>query len=208
MVRGAIVLFVVVACNSDAVQQPLESTKAVTFAIDSEIQRPDEDGPLAIAGQVDAFAGYYCLEGDLYVAHTSSANDADRAKLVSLVEASGVSDLCYNRQIGPRKPTIIRVEKKHAFLELRSWRDTLTDEIFEVPGVISLGIDYEQNVLVLTISDGTSDTAIHAAVATLGVPSDLFVVVPEEPPSLTTACPAAPYATAVGRFSIGGGSTT
>lgn len=176
-------------CN-DLFDQPEESTTSRTFSINTNVLRPAEDPLLEIANQVPAFAGYYCADGDLYVNITNGASENSKETLRDLIDISNVASSCMMRSLGRRTPNIILTAARYDFLTLRSWRDTLTEEFFEIPGADGIAIDYIRNRIELTVrTDSGAATSARAFASSFGLPNDSFAVNESSKPQLRAACP-------------------
>jgi hypothetical protein len=161
------------------------------YLIDTSVQRPGEDEILAIAQEVESFAGYYCANGDLVVAVTASATSSDRARIAEIVSELGVLNMCYSRSVGPHVPEVIFEQKRYNFLTLRTWRDSINTLILQQPGAHSIGIRYSNNRIVISTDENA--TASLQAFMAARLPFDGYEVTGEPRVALHSACPVPSY---------------
>jgi hypothetical protein len=189
-VIGVATFLETLGCDSNfgVAEQPPATTTSVA-SIGMTVLRPSEDPLVALSLQVPSFGGYYCSNGDLQLVVDEEATSDAQANLQQLVQSSNVASSCYNRDIGDIRPQIRVVREKYSFAKLHSWRDTLDDDYFEMPGAQGLGIDYQLNRIELEVKAGSGSTDAAAALASAaGVPDDGFIVV-ERDSRLKTPCP-------------------
>lgn len=160
----------------------------LAYAINTSVARPSEEPLLAIAQKAESFAGYYCEDGDLFVGTTAPLGTPEAKLVASLVEATAVASLCYNRSFPAKVPQVLLVNKKYNFLSLRTFRDTIVDDFFEIDGANSVGIDYVNNRLRLAV-EPLKRAHAEALAASYQLPADLHTIVEEPLPTLQVACP-------------------
>jgi hypothetical protein len=173
------------ACAEISDDEPFETTQQ--YAIDRSVERPAEDDMLLLSNRVDAFAGYWCADGDLHIGLTQRASTADEATIVRLVDSMGVATACYNRDVGLRTPSIVVAKRSFNFLTLRTFRDSIVRELFSIDGVNSLGIDYQNNRLMIG-ADAAAVGAVERFAASR-MPREAYTVEEQRRATLHAACP-------------------
>lgn len=183
-------LLLVVGHGCSDIDSP--STTAAAYAIDTETERPAEELLLAIANQVERFAGYYCESGNLLVGFTpagaiSPIQDALEQSLVAnIVESRGVATYCYNRDVGLIVPQLVVVAKTHNFMALRTWRDKIATGVFESGGH-SLAISYSLNRLMIRVRS-QSRPLLESYMQSQGLPPTAYEIVEERELELALSC--------------------
>jgi hypothetical protein len=123
----------------------------------------------ALASEIPGFAGAYVADGVLNVYLTPDANtDAGKASArtsISNLLASG------NR---PQMPIEFRVAK-HSLREMRAWEHDLK-KFYRQAGVRTAQVDERNNRFEITVANATSEAAVRAAAATVGIPADILAV--------------------------------
>jgi len=97
---------------------------------------------------------------------------------------------CYSRfapNIG--MPSVIVRQARYNFLSLRTWRDRLTESIFEEPGVNALAIDYKSNSIVISV-DATPSVSLTGVLLSAGLPDDAYRFETERRPTPQAPCSA------------------
>jgi hypothetical protein len=199
------------ACTyDDTGDEPTHSR--VESAINTLVRRDAEDPLLAISAKAPKFAGYYCEAGDLVVALASPSDIETEETIRALIDESTLSS-CVSRFNAPHSPELRFTQVKHTFLELRSWRDALSEAFFEADKAQSLDISYVQNRVLLGLNE--EDTthrsfSIDSLIATLPLPADGFEIVQEKPinfhASVTDTFRPAPGGVRIGIYTNGGGT--
>lgn len=170
--------------------------------------RPSEDLLLSIATVSPEFSGYYCDSGDLIVGAVTSPADPASIALQQLVADKNVEYQCHNRDFPNHDPEIVLTQKKYSFVELRGFRDSIQDSYFDnVSGATMLGIDYQNNRLLMGVTTGNAQAAaVEVAGLTkdagsassqtgdlANLPADSYSITEVAAPHITSGCPAAPY---------------
>jgi hypothetical protein len=109
------------------------------------------------------------------------------SQLSAAVEAMGTAFYCHSRDYPSHEPQIIIVQKKYNFLQLRGWRDTLGQQFFQNPGAYGLGIDYEQDRLLMKV-DTQSIAAAQNTASALNIPGDAYIIEDTGRPHLESRC--------------------
>lgn len=160
-----------------------------SFEIDTTVPRHSEEPLLALARSEGSVGGYYCEEGDLVVVVARPLTPTDEIRFLELVDPQTLS-ACRVRANPTRVPSLVVRQKKYSFLALRSWRDALVDEFFEIDGAQAIGLDYRKNCLVLELKSETAADSVASLTASNSVPVDAYsvTVVPEDVPTSEYAC--------------------
>lgn len=161
-------------------------TTQTNYPLNLGVVRPSEDIPLSLSTEHELFSGLYCDSGDLIVGYAGDLSDPDLPRLVEAVTSFNLPFYCHNSLTPTHEPQVVVVQQQYNFLSLRSWRDALTEDVFENPNVHSLGIDYQLNRLVISAGENGPDPTPN--VVQHLIPSDAFVVIRAPSARLTTAC--------------------
>lgn len=163
-----------------------EDYGAREYQISTAIARPSEEPLLQLASQFEPFAGYYCEEGDLIVAVATTVDEDVRAVVQGLIGDS-VASGCRTRDKPGYAPAVLVRQVKYNFLSLRTWRDSVVDDFFALPGAISLGISYRDNRLTMSVESAAGFQGVEGLLQSKAVPADARVIA-EGQRAQTQAC--------------------
>lgn len=128
---------------------------------------------LELAREIPTFAGFYYDENDperMVVALTDVA-DLGRAE-------SRIRDvLRADRRPAGAVPTTAFVARQveYPFLELAGYRTVLRGHVFDIPGVVSLGVNESDNRVKVGVVDGSAETAVRELLAELEIPEEVVI---------------------------------
>lgn len=148
-------------------QSPQAQQSASAIQIDSLGESPLL---LAVAREVPEFAGlYFDDQGELVVALTDVARLADaesaiRSHLDTHRTAHGMVDRATAR--------FVARAVEYPFLELARHRELLRQNVFAIPGVVSLGVKESENRIVVGVSDPGTMAQVRDLLPKLGVPAE------------------------------------
>lgn len=133
----------------------------------------DEARPfIEIAREVPSFGGFWFNKQDQIV--VAVTNPADFQRIVAMIP----------EHLGAHQPSngYIAMEVARPFADLARFRALLRDEVFRLPGVVSLGVKESANRVEVGITGGITDLAavepeVRAVVGTLSIPDDAVAVV-------------------------------
>lgn len=145
------------------------------YAINTAVARPSEEPLLDIANKVPAFAGYHCDSGDLVVNVAAPINASVEQALRVLI-SDDLASGCRSRSAPAHLPKVLFRRVKYNFLSLRTWRDRVVDDFFEVNGTNGIGISYSDNRLILTVEPAAQQNT-EILVQSKSVPIDAVALV-------------------------------
>jgi len=133
---------------------------------------------LALAREYPGFGGVYYEPGEerLVLAVTEEGHVGLPAAREAVLEAIG--------EVAPLTgdaPEILSRTVEHSFLEMAEHRARLRPHLFEVPEVVSLGVDEEFNRIKVGVTDTSVTTSLLQVAAELGVPEAMIAVVLDSP---------------------------
>ncbi len=133
---------------------------------------PSERPFVELARQVPGFGGFFVeANGDLIAYLTDPAHEeALRPLLQPLLQAA-----IANRGTAAGARIIVR-PARYDFLQLRLWRDQLTDPVLSTPGVTFLDLDERENRVVIGIHDSAARSSLERVILAVGVPQEAVVL--------------------------------
>jgi hypothetical protein len=150
--------------------------------------RPSEKILWDISVTVSSFAGYYCYDGNLValLAHTDN-EIGDETSLRSAIDPALVAR-CGSHRMQDRKAELVIASTNYPFTTLSTWRDAISQQFLDLPGAVSIGIDYQRNVIQLGVGSGSDMAEVAAIVSAVNIPEDGYSISVEDPP-VDIACP-------------------
>jgi len=188
---GVTILLCSMGCDLSSQEVELSTTE-LHIESQEKPRRPAEDLPMLIASTYPNFAGYYCSAGDLNVGVTANATPSEVGGTVAQIQTHGIAFYCASRENDGHIPQIVTVEKRYSFIQLTSWRDAIRVEFKIDEGALGIGIDYDENKILVDVRFGYSASE-QVKISSLSIPDDAVAIREREAATPTVACPPPPY---------------
>jgi hypothetical protein len=133
---------------------------------------PSERQSVEIARRVPGFGGYFIDDNGNIIAYLTdpAREDALRPLLQPVLHATMGS------RVAAAGAQILVRPGVYDFLQLRGWRDRLTDPVLSTPGVAFLDLDERANRVVIGVHDDAARMTLEQVIETAFVPRDAVLV--------------------------------
>lgn len=174
MMRSLVLVALLMPGCREAVEESEGSRSASLAGLETPVLRRASEIPLvAIASVIPTFAGYYCESGNLVVLDTNPTGSI-AAHVPDVTRESCREWRARPQANQPPVPNIVERPAQYSFLQLKGWRDLLSEPYLDLDGAIGIYIDCASNRLVITGSPNSLEEGVTLALS-YAIPEEAVV---------------------------------